>query len=103
MGEDGARGKDWLRAGGITCVLQAKFSSFIFFFCHVYITEGATSVSGIALLLNGRILVRRKVEITFSADNALRIRLGSLICNMILCYVCSRISSHVCLTFSKIH
>ena len=27
MGEDGARGKDWLRARGITCVLQTQFSS----------------------------------------------------------------------------
>ena len=62
--------------GGITCVLQTQFSTFIFiFFCQVYSTEGATSVSGIALLLNGCILVRRQVEIKFSADNALRIRL----------------------------
>ena len=29
MGEDGARGKDWLTVGhgGITCVLQTQFSS----------------------------------------------------------------------------
>ena len=32
MGEDGARGKDWLRARGITCVLQTQFPSFFFFF-----------------------------------------------------------------------
>ena len=30
MGEDGARGKDWLIGhGGITCVLQTQFSSSI--------------------------------------------------------------------------
>ena len=28
MGEEGARDKDWLRHGGITCVLQTQFSSF---------------------------------------------------------------------------
>ena len=27
MGVDGLRGKDWLRHGGITCVLQTQFSS----------------------------------------------------------------------------
>ena len=32
MGGDGARGKDWLRARGITCVLQTQFSSFFLFF-----------------------------------------------------------------------
>ena len=30
MGEDGAKSKDWLRARGITCVLQTQFSSFFF-------------------------------------------------------------------------
>ena len=30
MGEDGARDKDWLRARGITCVLQTQISSFRF-------------------------------------------------------------------------
>ena len=32
MSEDEARGKDWLRARGITCVLQTQFSSFFFFY-----------------------------------------------------------------------
>ena len=32
MGGDRARGKDWLRARGMTCVLQTQFSSFFFFF-----------------------------------------------------------------------
>ena len=33
MGEDGARGKDWLIGhGGITCVLQTQFSSFLYFY-----------------------------------------------------------------------
>ena len=31
MGGDGTRGKDWLRAGDITCVFQTQFSSFFFF------------------------------------------------------------------------
>ena len=30
MGGDGTRGKDWLRAGDITCVFQTQFSSFFF-------------------------------------------------------------------------
>ena len=29
---DGTMGKDWLRARGITCVLQTQFSNFFFFF-----------------------------------------------------------------------
>ena len=33
MGEDGAKGKDWLRAQGLTCVLQTHFSSFYYFCC----------------------------------------------------------------------
>ena len=28
----GTRDKDWLRARGITCVLQTQFSNFFFFF-----------------------------------------------------------------------
>ena len=31
MGGDGARGRDWCRHGGITCVLETQFSHFEFF------------------------------------------------------------------------
>ena len=59
MGEDGARGKDWLRAWvrmgqgvrtglghrGITCVLQTQFSSYLIFWfkfflkIHISVTQ----------------------------------------------------------------
>ena len=54
MGEDGASGKDWLRARGITCVLQTQFSScfffFFFFFCRqntgIYIYVSLLDLTG---------------------------------------------------------
>ena len=35
MGEDGARGKAGLEHGGITCVLQTQFSSYLLALCTI--------------------------------------------------------------------
>ena len=70
MGEDGARGKDWLWAQGITYVLQTQFSSFAIFskrdnFCDFLFAylEGKDFKMGYAL--KGKNLLCREQILSF--------------------------------------
>ena len=46
MGEDGARGKDWLRARGITCVLPTQYSIFYYNSFYLILLVSQSKFSG---------------------------------------------------------